>query len=470
MIHYILQFLAFQLLFLVVYDLFLKKETFFNINRGFLLITPIVSLLVPFIKIPVIEKNVPAEFAVTLPPIVLEGEPSLNGLTHAYTGGMVNLSTLWWVGVGLSMLFFLYKLYKIYRLKRTGEISKTGRITLIKLPNTDVAFTFFKTIFLGTDLSETQQKHIVMHEQVHANQHHSIDLLYFEVLRILFWFNPLVYVYQKRMVSLQEFIADAEVAKQQNKKDYYQSLLSQVFQTEKISFINTFFNHSLIKNRIVMLQKSKSKNIFKLKYLLLIPIVGGMLLYSSCTQNASAQDADNNFVSASQEESEILQNIAELKESIAKKGEMTPEEEDALKVLYVLTNPDGLETDAYQDVKDKVHIPFGVIQKVPVYPGCEGLSAEASKKCFTKKVSTLVGKEFNTKVAGPEVNGKQRIVVKFTIGRDGTVKNIAANAKHIELREEAERVLKTLPKMIPGEHQGKKVGVEYSLPILFDIK
>jgi beta-lactamase regulating signal transducer with metallopeptidase domain len=80
------------------------------------------------------------------------------------------------------------------------------------LPNTNTAFSFFKSIFLGEQLSEIQKANILLHEKIHIDQHHSIDLLFFEVLRILFWFNPLVYVYQKKMILLQEFTADAKVA------------------------------------------------------------------------------------------------------------------------------------------------------------------------------------------------------------------------------------------------------------------
>jgi beta-lactamase regulating signal transducer with metallopeptidase domain len=77
-------------------------------------------------------------------------------------------------------------------------------------------------------------------------------------MRIVAWFNPLVYVYQNRISEVHEYIADAEVAKT-HKKEQYQLLLTQVFKTQYISFINPFFKSSLIKKRIVMLQKSKSK-------------------------------------------------------------------------------------------------------------------------------------------------------------------------------------------------------------------
>ena len=89
-------------------------------------------------------------------------------------------------------------------------------------------------------------------------------------------------MYQNRIKTLHEYIADAKAVKQNNKVGYYQSLLNQVFETNNLSFTNTFFSKSLIKKRIAMLQKSKSKQIKLLKYALLIPVIFGMLFYVSC--------------------------------------------------------------------------------------------------------------------------------------------------------------------------------------------
>ena len=79
------------------------------------------------------------------------------------------------------------------------------------------------------------------HELVHIREKHSLDLLYFELLRILCWFNPLVYIYQKRISEVHEYIADAIIVKGKNKSDYYEKLLAEVFQTQQFSFTNQFF-------------------------------------------------------------------------------------------------------------------------------------------------------------------------------------------------------------------------------------
>ncbi|WP_299258820.1 M56 family metallopeptidase [uncultured Aquimarina sp.] len=481
MIHYILQIIALQLLFLVTYDLFLKKETFFNWNRTYLLITPILSFLLPLIRLDFISQNIPAAYIIQLPEVLITNSPmQVHLLPEVVIGSESNLSSyismipifgyLWYLGITASLFLFLYKVFKIFKLKKTGTKINTKNITLVSLPNTTTAFSFFNTIYIGTNLSQNKKTNVLLHEKIHVREYHSIDLIFFEILRILFWFNPLIYIYQNRMTMLQEYIADAKAIAETSKKEYYQDLLSQVFQTEKISFINTFFNHSLIKNRLVMLQKSKSRKIFQLKYLLLVPVVCSMLIYTSCTEDANAQLTDNSK-SISKSEGTILNNIAELKESIAAKGEMTEEERKALKELLLLTTKNGFSEPFFKDVIADAEIPFGVIEKVPVYPGCENLSKKEAKKCFSKNVAQFIGSEFNTGIGKElKLSGRQKILVKFKIDNLGNITDVHARGPLPTLEAEAVRVINQLPKMTPGVQDGVNVGVMYSLPIVFEIK
>src|SRR5690606_23050570 len=122
----------------------------------------------------------------------------------------------------------------------------------------NLAFSFFRNIFLGEEIQKDKKRElqIVAHELVHVRQRHSLDLIFFELARIPLWFNPLVYLYQARMAELHEFIADAQVVKAE-RKEHFQLLLSQTFQTQNISFVNQFFKGSLIKMRISMMQKNR---------------------------------------------------------------------------------------------------------------------------------------------------------------------------------------------------------------------
>jgi hypothetical protein len=227
-------------------------------------------------------------------------------------------------------------------------------------------------------------------------------------------------MYQSRIASLHEFIADAEAVKSQCKNEYYQDLLSQIFETENVSFINAFYKKSLIKKRIVMLSKAKSKKSSLLKYTILIPVIFVMLLYSS----SYAQ--------------ENIQNI--------------PAQEDVI-------------------TQDPIEVPFAVIGEVPVYPGCENITDQKEqRKCMADQISQIVQKNFNTDLAGKSgLTGRQRINVIFKIDTLGNVVGVRSRAAHPDLEKEAERVIGLLPKMQPGKHKGEKVIVPYSLPIIFEV-
>ncbi|WP_298542266.1 M56 family metallopeptidase [uncultured Aquimarina sp.] len=475
MIHYILQIIAFQLLFLITYDLFLKKETFFNWNRAYLLMTPILSFLLPQVQLDFIRQNIPTAYTIQLPEVLITSTPmQVHLLPEVIIGSESNLSNyislipifgyLWYLGVVASLFLFLYKIFKILNLRKSGTKVNTKNITLISLPDTTTAFSFFNTIYIGTNLSEIKKTNVLLHEKIHVKEYHSIDLVFFEMLRILFWFNPLIYIYQNRIAMLQEYIADAKAIAETSKKEYYQNLLSQVFQTEKISFINTFFNHSLIKNRLIMLQKSKSKKIFQLKYLLLLPVVCMMLVYTSCAED-SPQD-----VPEIAKQNSILEKITALKNEIELQGGLSSEEEKQLKGLVAkLTN--DVSKSKYQYVPGSKDVPFVHLDKTPVYPGCSEASLTESKKCFSQNISRFVGSEFNIKLAEDlNLKGIQRIYVRFKIDTNGQLTDIKSRGPLPELEEEAIRVIKKLPKMTPGEKDGKPVNVLYSLPIVFEIK
>jgi len=259
MITYILETLAFQLVFLLTYDLFLKKETFFQWNRVYLLATFVLSLVLPWVKLEMLKTTMPQElgnvtiFLTQLDGVVLtpEGVETPFWSSFPWYYGVLGFGSV------LSIIWFAHKLLQIRKLKRLGTIQQYPDYDKITVQHSTLAFSFFRNIFLGAEIQKEKEANIIAHELVHVKQRHTLDLLFFELARIVFWFNPLTYVYQNRMAELHEFIADAQVVKD-NKKEHFEMLLSEAFKTQHISFVNQFFNKSLIKKRIVMLQKKKS--------------------------------------------------------------------------------------------------------------------------------------------------------------------------------------------------------------------
>jgi len=434
MIHTILQILAFQLLFLAVYDLFLKNETFFTWNRVYLLVTPVLSVVLPFVSIGLIQQNLPQEFYVQMPAVIVGNSKSEIG--GDFPVWWLVLKNLWILGMIVCTLILCFKIFRIARLKRLGSINYVDGNRLLILPETKTAFSFFDTIYLGKNIAKEKKENIIAHEKIHIQQRHSLDLLYFELFRIVFWFNPLVYIFQNRVASLHEYIADAEILRRTSKKEYYQNLLSEVFHTEEISFVNTFYKQSLIKNRITMLKKSKSPKNRMLKYLLLLPLLGSMLMYTSCVNDSV--------------ESQSLE-----QETINQLPPPPPPPPPAPPV-----------PPAYKESGDEV--PYAVIEKVPAYPGCVG-DNQAMKECMSTKIAEIINSNFNTDIASTlNLSDNQRIMVQFKIDKTGDVTDIRARASKPELEAEAIRVVNLLPKMTPGEHNGEQVAVLYTLPIIFE--
>ncbi|MBB6682610.1 energy transducer TonB [Aequorivita sp. 609] len=117
-------------------------------------------------------------------------------------------------------------------------------------------------------------------------------------------------------------------------------------------------------------------------------------------------------------------------------------------------------------------VPFAVIDRVPIYLGCTGTDNEVLKKCMSENISAFINQHFNMKKMEalnlpPKI---YRTAVQFKIDKYGNVVDVQASADRPEIEAEAERVVSNLPKMIPGEHRGKRVGVLYSLPIIFKIE
>ena len=116
-------------------------------------------------------------------------------------------------------------------------------------------------------------------------------------------------------------------------------------------------------------------------------------------------------------------------------------------------------------------VPFTILEDAPVFPGCEG-TKEEKKACFTEEVRRFVGKKFNSDLASTLglSPGIQRISVLFKIDKNGDIVDVQARAPHIKLKEEAIRVINSLPKMEPGKQRGVPVNVKYAIPIVFKIE
>jgi TonB-dependent SusC/RagA subfamily outer membrane receptor len=266
---YLLQVNLYLIAFYAFYRLLLSKETFFGLNRSFLIASTLMSF-----GIPILQSDWLKEWLA--PQKVQEVAQQLNYQTYEFitatpTAEIISmadiLSWIYFTVVVILLIRLIYRLIKAYR--------------WVKNPQNNLqACSFFNYIAVDEDLEGREA--IMVHEQIHVQQGHSADVLFFELNTIVNWFNPVAYLYKKEIRKVHEYTADAAASETLNEKSAYAMLLfHENFGLKAQDLTNSFFNQSILKQRIMMLQKSKSKRSALLKYGFTAPLFLGMLVVSS---------------------------------------------------------------------------------------------------------------------------------------------------------------------------------------------
>lgn len=283
-----------------LYWLFLRRETFFQLNRAYLLLAPVLAFILPALHIPIAQPN-PVEPALTgqpdwtTPPqfdlpVWIENAQSAQrtvGQALGHSLGWCTLAeVLWWLYLMVSAVLLIHLAVRIYRLLaflRRCKFNRQGEITLATGPERTPLASFFGIVFWhpGT-ADEQEQRYLIEHELVHVQQWHSLDLILMELLIAFQWFNPLLYIYRRSLRNVHEYIADAVVVNRLGRRHAYaQILVRRQYQPGQrpSDFVNTF--HSFIKNRLEMLAKIPSRPYRRAKYLLALPLFAALMLLFS---------------------------------------------------------------------------------------------------------------------------------------------------------------------------------------------
>lgn len=273
-LYYLLEANLYLAVFYGFYRIFLSEETFYNLSRYYLIATGIASFTIPLFQISYLNSLFGQDKNVVLtgyvPEVVNNGYETINMLITA-------------IYLLVSVVFTLklvFNLSRILLLFIKANRKKEGKITYVELSDSAAAFSFFNILFINPDIAERNT--VIKHEMVHINQKHSIDIVFFEILQILGWFNPITYFIKKDIQLLHEYIADEQTtASAMPKHDYAMFLIQNSFGVIPNQLSNHIFNQSILKRRINMLNKTKSAGRAKLKFLFVLPVLGGMLCAST---------------------------------------------------------------------------------------------------------------------------------------------------------------------------------------------
>ena len=310
LVQYILKLSLSLSLVYLFYEFVLRRLTFYNWNRFYLIIYTILSFFIPLINIaPVLERNE------MLNSKVVSFIPSINnvheGSSANYIPGKVHHAISWspWDvvplvimgGMIVMILRLLIQFLSFRKMIRQCELVSDAGVRYYQVNKAIIPFSFGKSIFINPALhNEEELKEIVRHEFVHVRQKHTIDIVWAEVLCILNWYNPFTWVIRKAIRQNLEFIADNKVLQAGIDKRQYQYLLLKVTGNNHFS-IASQFNFSSLKKRIAMMNKMKSAKVHLVKFLFVLPVVAVMLVAfrsnsSDTKKDKSGKDFDKGFV------------------------------------------------------------------------------------------------------------------------------------------------------------------------------
>ncbi len=507
------------ILFYLVFAIWLKRETNFRENRFFLIASAVISLIIPWINL-----TLPLKSSDTL--ILYNVIDTINITATGYEQKIVHqLNTAQWLlltyvtGVILMLFWFVIKMYRITRIDKGSQNAfSDGFYKNVRFINADVVpFSFLRKIYINPDtISNDQLADIIAHESVHINQQHTYDNLFYELLIVFFWFNPIVYQYRKSAKEVHEFLADQGAIQSGVSGVKYQKLLFEQATGLKLVHLANSFNYSLIKRRLVMLTKIKSSKLSRIRVLYVLPVLLGVLLVFACNQGENAfENSEKSVVindltvydsvevmpqfpgGVMELKKFISQNVkypaeaanegiegkvfvqfvvnqeggieqvkvtrgvdpaldAEAVRVISSQPKWTPGENSGHKVKVQFTIPISFKLDTQKELGE--NMVFFKVEKMPKFPGGD----EAIKKYINDHVKYPDAAK-KAGIAG-------RVFVQFVVDTDGSVIDPKIiRGVDADLNNEALRVISGLPKWEPGSQRGVLVKVAFTVPINFQL-
>ncbi|KAF0128998.1 MAG: TonB [Bacteroidetes bacterium] len=432
---YMLRASVYLLLFAVAYKIMLSRKVNPSFNRFFLLGSGFFSLVLSLphnIELALNSSENSLSTTYTLPEIIITATTGYSQTAGHIATGISAVPPARWLllilsfGMGALLLWQLSRLLMII-IRFKGR--KHQGLTLIELPYETPPFSFFHWFFVPQKaLNVAEFETILAHEKAHFRRLHSVDVIFFELLRILFWFHPAFYYLRHELRAMHEFEADSIVLAQHDKTAYQQSLLTIHLSGGLIPVTNPF-NVSLIKKRMLMMNQQKwqkpARNWFKIMFLM--PFVLTAVVIQSCQMNSTET------TSSDAKESQAV--VAEYVADVVKTEE--------------------LATVTSDSITDEV---FTVVETMPEFPG----GGEAMIKFMVSNIRYPESARKDT------VQGK--VFVNFIVDKNGKVSNVKVirGIGH-GCDEEAARVVAMMPDWTPGQQRGKNVNVSFNLPVTFKL-
>lgn len=408
---------------MLLYGVLLDRRVSFAFCRVYLLAAVVVSAVIPLLNIPVWSANASTDFVAG----VMVG--NLTAVSAAESAGGVGIRevvlAVYAAGVVLSLVSMAVQLRNIRRLSRNGEILQEGNPRIICTAESVASFSFFRTIYVGRDATQEDMEAIVAHESSHIRHGHSVEKVTMQLLRALMWWNPFVWIAQRRQSEVHEYEADNDVLSSgYDVNDYITAILKSLLGYSPD--IANSFRDSLTKKRFKMMTKSKMSRYALLRTLAVVPVVTVLICVFSCT----TKTAEAKAVNFGPEVESVYGDPAAGELSDAASASSQKDDKTYMSVETMPRFQDG-DLNGFRDwVMSHIHYPEETIK------GGKG----------------------------------GRVIVQFIVEKDGSVDNVTLLESFDKAAgEECLRVVKSSPKWSPGVQDGKFVRVKYVIPVQFAV-
>ncbi|MCG8699416.1 MAG: M56 family metallopeptidase [Bacteroidales bacterium] len=429
-------------LFHLFFQFVLRKNTPFWLTRWYFIAALIISLTIPLVSIPYLGEYAKSlDIAIT----TIELEEVIITPNHSKPISLVKiLSIIYISGAVFFVLRFLVKISTVLYFYLKGSKQLMGKYRLVIYKNCS-PFTFFNFIFLSeTDRKNDSEKMLLKHEMAHSDGKHAIDNLIFELMCILFWFHPSVWIMRKEAINNHEYLADAAVLKEGYcTRNYQETLLAYSLRTSPAMLGNSF-NSLLTTGKSEVIKRMKmmliDKNQFKRNKLIysagfIIAISTAILMINSCNTDKHPGDVSQPV------EKNTAANDQLSKSDVGQLVQRTELED---------------KEDCRPKVADEV---FFVVEDMPKFQG-KGV------KAFRNYIAKNVNYPKEAKDKG--ISGK--VFVQFAVDINGKTTDVKI-VRGVDplLDNEVLRVVSSSPIWEPGIQRGQKVKVQYTVPVDFKL-
>lgn len=281
MIAIVLKIILCSSIFITVYFLFLEKERILRFNRVYLLSSLLLSYAIPFVTI-----TLPTHNSGKTPQLVIE-ETAQQLVVIPQDQGSLNLTNMMWgIYILITSFLLLRNLISLLKITRiSGRKHFYHKHTILLTKENLSPFSFWKTIYMGESYMNNNviDPRIFIHEKTHIEQKHSIDILILNVLRIFSWFNPILLLYNKAIITNHEFLADEAVMKNNCDIKEYQNLILEEILNHQNPPLTHSFNFNNTKKRFIMMKTKKTKFSLLKKTVSITVLISAVVLFSERT-------------------------------------------------------------------------------------------------------------------------------------------------------------------------------------------